>query len=115
MDGLGQWGELSQFMPITNMRALGAEMMTLGSTLQAGSGLLHGCDSIAYHQGSLSLMLAGSQFWKLEMEFSLMSSFLFSALTAMALAMGGTTLEPLDLVAEVSEIKGNIDDNNLFC
>lgn len=60
-------------------------------------------------------MLARSQFWKMELDFSLMSSFLFLALTVMALAMDGTTLEPLDFIAEVSEIKGNIDDNNLFC
>lgn len=60
-------------------------------------------------------MLAGSQFWKMEMDFSLMSSFLFSGLIVMDLAMGVTTLEHLDLVVDVSDIKGNINGNNLFC
>lgn len=60
------------------------------------------------------LMWAGSQFWKMEMDFSLMAHFLFSALAVMDLAMAVTTLEHVDLLAEVSEIEGSIDGNNVF-
>lgn len=60
-------------------------------------------------------MLAGSEFWKIEMGFSLMTGSIFSALTAMDLAIGVTMLECLDLVVEVGEIKDIIDGNSVLC
>lgn len=52
---------------------------SVSSTFQVSSGLLHGCDPIAHSlPGSLPLMMAGSHFWKIEMDFWLMMFPVFS-------------------------------------